>query len=452
MNGLRKSLGARGIREFDVLDFGACGDGKNLDTAAVQRAIDAAAAVGGRSRVIVPGGRRFLVGTLELRPGTELHLADDAELLASLRQQDYGADEALLVAHTALGACLSGTGRINGRSQEFMSHFDEADEWWRPAGFRPRLAVFSGCRDLVVRDVTFFRAPLWTLHLVGCEDVLVDSVRIRNQLDVPNCDGIDPDHCRNVVIRKCDIECGDDAIVIKTTREGMRYGPSSNIRVHDCVLATQDSGLKIGTETTQDIRDVRFERCRIKRGCRGLCIQLRDEGDVSGIEFRDIVFEARCFSDPWWGRGEAISFTAMPRERGGRVGRISDVRVIDVAGRAENSVRISGSRESRVSDVRFERVALEFDRWTRYAGGLWDNRPTSAYPEIEYHSTAAVHVRHADRVELRDCRVAWGAKPAEQFTHAVEAHDVTALSLPGFVGEAAHPDRLAAIAIEPERS
>jgi polygalacturonase len=71
-----------------------------------------------------------------------------------------------------------------------------------------------------VCDVTLNQAPSWTLHLVGCEGVLVDNVKIRNQLDVPNCDGIDPDHCRDVEIRNCHIVCGDDAVVVKATRQG----------------------------------------------------------------------------------------------------------------------------------------------------------------------------------------------------------------------------------------
>ncbi len=432
-------------REFNVLDFGAIGDGTALDSLALQRAIDAAAHDGPGSRVIVPGGRRYLTGRLELRSGIELHLADDAELLASTRTEDYGAERALLTARDATGLRLTGTGRINGRSRQFMERYDATGEWWIPASFRPRLAVLTGCRDLEVRELSFVDAPSWTLHLVGCEDVLVDGVVIRNALDVPNCDGIDPDHCRRVEIRNCDITCGDDAIVVKATRQHAAYGGCSGVHVHDCVLTTSDSGLKIGTETTRDITDVRFERCRIPNSCRGLTIQLRDGGDVRNVLFRDIEFTARYHADPWWGRGEAISFTAIPRTPETKLGRISGVRVENVTGRAENSVRVSGSRESRIEDVLFENVAVTLDRWTSYRGGLWDNRPTTAYPDIEEHPTPAMHVRHADRVELRRCRVEWGANRPEYFTHALEAHDVTALAYPEFAGAAAHPGRDEAI-------
>lgn len=425
-------------RVFDVTTFGAVGDGRTSDTSAIQRAIDAAAASGRGTRVLLRGGRHYLVGALHLRGGIDFHLADDAELLVSTDPAHFGGAAAL----NALGAAglrISGTGTINGRSRAFMDHYDAANEWWIPKPFRPRLTLLTGCSHLEVRDVTFHDAPFWTLHLLGCEHVLVDAIKVRNEMNVPNCDGIDPDHCRDVEIRRCDIASGDDCIVIKTTRPGAAFGPTRGIHVHDCVFATQDAGVKIGTETTQDISDIRFERCTVKSGGRGLCIELRDEGHVSDIEFRDISFTSRYFSAPWWGRGEGISFTAIPRTAETRIGTLSNVRVVNVTGRSENSLRIDGSRQSRIRDVRFENVAVTLDRWTRYPGGVWDNRPTTVEPEIEKHDTCAIGIRHADNVTLQDCRVGWGPNRPAYFTHALEARDVTGLAYPGFVGDAAHP-------------
>ncbi|HVW22448.1 MAG TPA: glycosyl hydrolase family 28 protein [Opitutaceae bacterium] len=435
---LRARARGAGRRDFNVRDFGARGGGAGADTAAIQRAIDAAAAAGGR--VVVPGGGRFVVGSLVLRGGIDFHLADDAELRVSARAEDYAGAGAVFTARDADGLSISGTGSVDGRSPDFMTGYDPAGEWWKPAAFRPRLFQLTGCRGLEVRGVTLRRAPSWTLHLVGCQGVLVDGIKIRNQLDVPNCDGIDPDHCRDVEIRGCDISCGDDAIVIKTTRQGAAHGPSSGITVKDCVLETQDSGVKIGTETTQDISRIRFERCTVKTGSRGLCIQLRDEGDISDVTFADITLLARCYADPWWGRGEALSLTAIPRRPGARIGRIRGVTLRNVRGRAENSARICGSPESRIRDVTLENVAVELDRWTRYPGGLWDNRPTSAEPEIERRGSIPVFgLRDADQVVLRGCRASWGAHRPEYFTHALEAERVSGLRLDDFRGEAARP-------------
>jgi hypothetical protein len=273
-------------------------------------------------------------------------------------------------------------------------------------------------------------------------------MKIRNLLDVPNCDGIDPDHCRDVEIRNCDVVCGDDAIVVKCTRQDRDFGPCANIRVHDCVIETQDCGVKIGTETTADIHDVVFERCQIRSSSRGIGIQLRDEGNVYGIDFRDIQFVSRYYSDPWWGRGEAISLTAIPRTAQTKIGSLHDIRIRNVSGRAENSVRVSGSPASTIRNVRLENVDVTLDRWTKYKGGIWDNRPTKVQTDLEPHGTPGYAIRYASGVTLKSSRVAWGDNRPDYFTHALEAENATDLDLTDFSGAAAHPGRDSDVALK----
>jgi hypothetical protein len=449
------------VKIFDVLKYGAAGDGTTLDSAAFQRAIDEAAAYAGKAQVLVRGGRKYLVGTIELKGAIDFHLADDAELVVSTRREDYrgglagSADPAtmassaggVIVATGAQGLKISGTGRLQGRAKEFMKSYDASNEWWLPSDFRPKMFVLTRCKDLEVRDITFAEAPNWGLHMLGCDGVLVDNIKVRNLLDVPNCDGIDPDHSRNVEIKNCDLVCGDDGVVIKCSRQPVDYGECSNIHVHDCVIETQDAGLKIGTETTSDIHDIRFERCQIKTSSRGLCIQLRDEGNIYNIDYRDITFTSRYYSDPWWGRGEAISFTAIPRTATSKPGALHHIHVQNVTGHAENSVRVRGSEQSRIHDVTFDHVGITLDRTTRYKGELYDNRPTTAIPAIEPHDTPGFSVEHADNVILRNCSVTWGANVPDSFSYAVEAKDTTGLKVEGLKGQAAHASLGKAVSI-----
>ena len=371
------------IKIFDVLKYGAAGDGKTLDSAAFQRAIDEAAAYSGKAQVLVRGGHKYLIGTIELKGSIDFHLADDAATphqhaarRLSRRPARLGQNGdtmsaalgAVIMATGAQGLTITGTGNIQGRAKEFMTRYDEAGGMWMPGPFRPKMFVLTGCKDLVVRDITFAEAPNWGLHMLGCDGVLVDNVKIRNLLDVPNCDGIDPDHCRNVEIRNCNITCGDDGVVIKCSRQPSDYGPAANIHVHDCVIETQDSGLKIGTETTSDIHDILFERCQIKTSSRGLCIQLRDEGNIHDIDFRDITFTSRFYADPWWGRGEAISFTAIPRTADQQSRVVAQHYRANITGHAENSVRVCGSASHRVHDITLDRVAVTLARTTKFPG------------------------------------------------------------------------------------
>jgi hypothetical protein len=427
---------------FNVLNFGAAGDGVTLDTAAIQRAIDAAAGNGGQ--VLIPRGHKFLIATLDLKGGIDFHL--DGELVISTNQSDYASD-GVITASNAANLRITGSGKISGRSLSFMTSYETTNEWWLFKEWRPKMFVLTGCTNLVVRDITFGDAPFWGLHMLGCKNVLVDNVTVNNRLDVPNDDGIDPDHCRDVEIKSCHLTCGDDAIVVKTTRQTNDFGPCANVHVHDCVIRTQDAGLKIGTETTGDIHDILFERCKILSGSRGLCIQLRDEGAVSNVTFRDIQFTSRYYSYPWWGRGEAISFTAIPRLPTTKLGTLRDVKIQHVTGRAENSIRINGTTNSIIQNVRLENVRVKLDRWTKYKGGVFDNRPTKVLDPIETHDTPGFSIRYADDVTLKKCAITWGRNLPDYFSSALEAENVTGLQLTGFEGTAAHPDRDAAIFI-----
>jgi hypothetical protein len=433
--------------DYDIRAFGAVGDGATPSTASIQRAIDTAADRGG-GRIIIPSGGKFLTGALMLRSGIELHLDGDAQLLANPDPADYGTLPGILNADGAVALRISGTGNIDGQAMKFVTAYSETDMRWEPKPFRPRMFSLLRCKDLEITGISFGHSPNWGLHMLGCERVLVDGVRIRNYMDVPNCDGIDPDHCRDVEIRNCDIASADDGIVIKTSQQTEDFGPTRNIVVKDCVVTSRDSGIKIGTETFNDISKVLFERCKIVASGRGPTITHRQPGNIEDIEFRDIELTTEHHAARWWGWGEAASITAWPRTTDGKVGSLRNIRLRNIKGRAENSFRIDGQKGQPVEDVLLENVDITIDKWTEWPGGRFDNRPTPPTMEgLEPHGTPVYSIRNAKNVTVRNCVAGWGQQRQDYFTHTLQAENVQGLVLEHFTGQAAHPATQKAIDI-----
>jgi hypothetical protein len=434
-------------QEVNVLSLGAVGDGITLDTSAIQQAIDRVSDAGG-GRVIVPGGKRFLIGALMLKSNVNFHLADDAVLLASPDRTHYAfkGNSGVINANRASNLRITGTGHVDGQGMKFMGDYSPVYERWEPLSFRPRMFHLIGCTGLEISGISFGHSPEWGLHTLGCEHVLVDGIRIRNYLDVPNCDGMDPDRCRDMEIKNCDLVCADDGIVIKTSElNGEDFGVSHNITVRDCSVTCRDSGIKIGTETFGDISKILFERCRIVSGGRGPTITHRQAGNIEDIEFRDIDFLAQHHAARWWGWGEAASVTMWPRTQNGKTGSLSNIRFKNVRGVAENSFRIDAHPEMPVKSVLLEDCTVEIDRWTQYPGGMFDNRPTRTDDPmqepggLEKHDTPAYFLRNVQGAVLRNCNASWGLHHSDSFSYALEAQNVSGLRLENFKGKSARP-------------
>ena len=177
-------------------------------------------------------------------------------------------------------------------------------------------------------------------------------------------------------------------------RRASKWGPSANITVKDCVMETKDSGLKIGTETIDDVHDIRFERCEIKSCCRGLTIQLRDEGRRLQHRLQRHPIHVAATGGAVVGPRRGDLLTAIPRTKGGEVGKIHDVRFRNITGRAENSIRIERhAGEPRSRNVTLENVASRSTAGPNIRAAVYDNRPTTAYPGRRDRTTRPASVR-----------------------------------------------------------
>jgi polygalacturonase len=420
---------------FNLLEFGARGDGAANDAAAIQKAIDRCTEAGGGT-VLVPAGRTFLTSRIVLRSRVNLHLEPGA-VLASTDGRDDFPNQTVIEAWDAEDVSITGTGTVDGRAHRFM--LAELPHIYRGCDWRPHLIRLVGCRKVTIRDVTLRNAAQWALTPIGCDGVLVHGITIDNDLKVPNGDGIDPENCRHVRISDCHIAAGDDAICLKSSREWMKYGPCEAVTVTGCTLVSTSCAIKIGSGVWTSVRDCVFDSCVIRRSHRGLGIQHRDAGSVENLLFSNMVIETRLFHDDWWGRSEPIYVTALPREAGKPVGPVRNIRFRNLLCRGESGIYVCGSPESVPEGLSFEGVRVEIDKTSRHAGGRYDNRPGTG--GLYEHRTAGVYVQRAKRVTLRNVEVVWGANRPDSCGPALECHAVEGLEVEEFRGEAAHPDR-----------
>lgn len=406
-------------RVYDVVDFGARGDGRTNDAAAIQAAIDRCTRDGGGT-VLVPSGGRFLTGTFELRSKVHLLVDTGAEILASLEPEHYR-EGTLILAKGAHDLTLSGRGTIDAQGRRFMR--EELPYIFRPGPWRPRMMVLENCRNLRLRDLTLRESALWTVHLAGCQDVAIDALSILNDRKIPNCDGIALDSSKNVRISDCHIEAGDDCIVLKTLRQYARYGACENVTVRGCTLQSTSAALKIGTETVNDIRDVIFSDCVVRDSSRGLGIMLRDEGTVENILFSNLTVETRYPDPDWWGVAEPIHISALPRTAGQKVGRVRNVRFSNILCRGENGVVLHGSAESVPEDILLENVKVRLEKWSSFAGGKQDLRPSDRLG-VSTRPTAGIYARRLRDLVLHRCSVEWGEPRPPYFGSALEIQEV----------------------------
>ncbi|KAA3657518.1 MAG: glycoside hydrolase family 28 protein [Chloroflexi bacterium] len=447
---------------YNILDFGAVGDSKTNNAAAIQKAIDTCSQSGG-GKVIVPAGYIFMAGPFHLKSHVELHLEPNALLQASNDESLYtetpfrnniSEGSMWISARHQKNIAITGTGTINGSGRAFMHNEEPTHYNFKfvdGVDKRPHLLTLIGCQHITIRDVTFEDAAYWCIHPAGCEDVLIQGVRVYNSLRIRNCDGIDIDHCRNVRISDCDIRSADDCICIKNRREYAEYGPCENITVTGCVLTSTSCAIKLGSENVDDIQNVIFEACVIHGTNRGLGIQNRDEGNIENVIFNNIIIESRLFADVWWGKSEPIYVTAFKRAPGtkhrfkkgdteGCIGKVRNIQFRNIICNSENGIYVSGTKGSRIEELLFENIRLRINKTTEHPGGLYDRRPCDVVGIIK-RKTAGFYLNEADDITVRNCKVSWGNNRPAYYGYAIEAHDVHDFHLENFKGESAHPEQ-----------
>lgn len=316
-------------KDFNITSYGAVGDGKTDCTEAFKKAISACHTAGG-GRVLVPAGN-FFTGPIHLLSNVNLHVVKAARISFSTDPEAYlpmvftrweGVElmnySPLIYAFEQKNIAVTGEGILDGGANEtnWWPWKGQRHYGWKPGtpnqtdpdkraalfrmaeenvpvaerkfgpGFylRPQFVQPYRCENILIQGVTFINSPMWILNPVLCTNVTIEKVTVESQ--GPNSDGCDPESCKNVLIKDCFFNTGDDCIAIKSGRnaDGRRINvPSENIVIQGCTMANGHGGVVIGSEISGGARNIFAENCTMNSPLLDRALRIKTSSARGGI-------------------------------------------------------------------------------------------------------------------------------------------------------------------------
>jgi polygalacturonase len=417
---------------IDATASGVVGDGKTLNTSAIQAAIDSLSAKGGG--VLAFSAGRYVTGTIQIKDNVRLRLADQAVLVGSSSPADYrnldpftdGTGNKLGYALvTAIGAShvgIEGSGTIDGQGKALHAAQKEFN-------IRPFLIRWEHCTDVTVSDVRLTDPGAWTMQFFQCKNVTAERVNIRSAgSGLRNNDGIDIDSCDGATITDCDIQSGDDAVCMKATSPQ----PCKDVKISGCTLMTRCNGIKLGTESLGDFTDIQASKCHLHDiGMAGIALY-----DVDGAQLHDVKLtdlDMAGVSVPISIRLGARLKTFRPGDLPRPVGTLRDVTIenLHATGAKEIGLLINGIPNHPVESLHLKNIDI-----TLAGGGKAEDaqiqlpEKEATYPEYSMFGKImpafGVYLRHVNGVTCDHVKLSVATPDARPAVDLVDVQGVTA--------------------------
>ena len=405
---------AKRTKRFLVTDFGAVGDGKTVNTKAIQAAIDKCAANKKGGVVVVPQGT-FLSGAIFLKQGANLLVEKDGVLKGTTNPDDYpqiqsrweGTEEmytaSFVNAEGVTGLTISGEGTIDGSGEEWvqknpyrrppatapaapgaaavaapMTTPPAAPAATAPAARpsapasprrgRPRLIGIQNSKDVLISGLNLHNQAVWCLFVLYSQNVEIDGVKITAEHNIPSSDGIDIDSSKHVHITNAFIDDVDDCISITSGKDadGLRVNrPAEDILIENSHFAYGQGGVAMGSETSGGIRNVTVLNC-VMDSDNWAPIRFKSQpsrgGVVENITYKNITLH---------GTREAFEMNMEWRMVGPRqpdsnpLPVVRNVKIVNVSGDVRNVGVIHGLAGSPIQGVTFQNCKITADRGFR---------------------------------------------------------------------------------------
>lgn len=377
------------MSNVNIRDFGAVGDGVTFDSAAIQKAFDTVSAAGG-GKVIIPPGT-YLVANLQLRSNLTIELQTGARLLGPDNSEPYEVDATvnpnslsryMICGRNVRNVVITGGGVIDNAGENFWEQELCNGVVRRAKPKRPVVMYFFECTDITLQGFRIENAAAYTIWMLGCRDVRISGLTIRNDRKGPNTDALDIDSCTNVRISDCDIVAGDDCIALKSDLYRLKKidAVCEKIVVSNCILVSSTCAIRIGYEGDGVIRDCVFNGIVCCDSAKAIAMQSLVPPGVNFTEInKGTPIENMIFSNFVLRNVDRAFFIRAGNDAGvpGYQAYIRDISISNIRGGVNKESFIGSTDGYYISGVRMDNVFL------KHAGAV--KSPEGDFPNIWGH-------------------------------------------------------------------